>query len=375
MPAFLRKHYRAIIFGCLITLGLYAVAILTGLVFLNQADISAWLYRSITAVSLLASWLVVAYSIHKFSLKKTLITLCPLLVAIMADHYLEIRYNPITVPLIILFWLSVAQLIIPDFFKKYRGTIIVVYGSVIAYYLFSFATTEDASAIHRQKFANIWLSPIPIFGALWVYEQWRWLKNLQADKAKAELSLLKSQLNPHFFFNTLNNLYGLAVEKAAETPAMILKLSDVMRYTIYDGAADFVPLADEVNYLENYIELQKLRYHRKVDIRVQMDVQHQHKIAPLLLIIPLENAFKHGVERQAAEAYIALDIQTTPANVTFTIRNNYTPDPTHPPGIGLDNLKKRLALIYPDRHELKITEEPSTYTVNLKIEMDEVPHR
>ena len=96
----------------------------------------------------------------------------------------------------------------------------------------------------------------------WLFQQWKWLKTLESKKSKAELSLLKSQINPHFFFNTLNNLYGLTVEKSDDAPNVVLKLSDMMRYTIYMGKEDLVPLKDEVDYLQNYIELHKIRYQK-----------------------------------------------------------------------------------------------------------------
>jgi LytS/YehU family sensor histidine kinase len=207
---------------------------------------------------------------------------------------------------------------------------------------------------------------------LWLYEQWRWLKMLKADKAKAELTLLKNQINPHFFFNTLNNLYGLAVEKSEQAPAMILKLSDIMRYTIYEGKADYVPLKEEVAYLEDYIELHKIRYHKKVDISFHKSLQHSHKIAPLLLIVPLENAFKHGVESLAEHAFIKLEIRTTPKSLFFQISNNYEPTVQEGKGIGLTNLKKRLALIYPNRHHLDITKTAKIYTLSLEIESYEL---
>ncbi|MEM6771345.1 MAG: sensor histidine kinase, partial [Bacteroidota bacterium] len=233
----------------------------------------------------------------------------------------------------------------------------------------------EAGLANRREVVGLFTYPIPLLLALWGYEQWRWLKNLQADKTKAELALLKNQLNPHFLFNTLNNLYGLAVEKADETPEMILKLSSLLRYTIYDGRADFVPLADEVTYLEHYLELQKIRLHRQVDISFTKDLADAHEIAPLLLIVPLENAFKHGVERHREESYLHLEVRTTPEVITFSVRNNYLPNLGHKPGIGLSNLQQRLEHIYPRRHELVIKQTPTEFSVSLKIEPREIPHR
>ena len=212
--------------------------------------------------------------------------------------------------------------------------------------------------------------PIPVFAALWGYEQWRWLKTLQADKGKAEVALLKSQINPHFFFNTLNNLYGLVVEKSDKAPDVILKLSDMMRYTIYEGKEDIVLLKDEINYLENYIELHKIRYQKKVEILFTHDVEEGLKVAPLLFIILLENAFKHGVEKMREHAFIHLQMQSQGNQLFFTIENNFDElDSNHSPGIGLDNLKQRLAYLYPNQHELIIEKKEAIYKAQLNLEL------
>lgn len=291
-----------------------------------------------------------------------------LAVMFVIPHYTGIWDSPITVPLLILFWLGVAYLILPEFFKKYRVAILSVYISVIAYHFFFFTTAPDHVQDYRLNLINFILLPIPVFVALWGYEQWRWLKMLKADKARAELALLTSQINPHFFFNTLNNLYGLVVEKSEQAPEVVLKLSDMMRYTIYQGKEDFVLLKDEINYLENYIELHKIRYQKKVEIRFDHDVREGLKVAPLLFIILLENALKHGVEPLTENAYIHLDLKTLDHQIIFTIENNYEPKaPNENAGIGLDNLKKRLAHIYPNQHELKIEKIEGTYRARLNL--------
>ncbi|WP_422080929.1 sensor histidine kinase [Ulvibacterium sp.] len=291
-----------------------------------------------------------------------------LAVMLVIPHYTGIWNNPVTVPLLILFWLGIAYLILPEFFKKYRIAILSVYGLVFAYHFFFFNTAPDQVENYRLNLINFMLLPIPVFVALWGYEQWRWLKMLKADKARAELALLTSQINPHFFFNTLNNLYGLVVEKSEKAPEVVLKLSDMMRYTIYQGKEDFVLLKDEINYLENYIELHKIRYQKEVEIRFDYDVREGLKVAPLLFIILLENALKHGVEPLTEDAYIHLDLKTLDNQILFTIANNYEPNaPQENAGIGLDNLKKRLAHIYPNRHELKIEKTEGIYRARLNL--------
>ncbi len=299
-----------------------------------------------------------------------------LLVMLVIPHYTGIWDSPITIPLLILFWLGVGYLVLPEFFKKYRVAIFSVYGFVIAYNFFLFNIASNPGENHRLYLANFMFIPIPVFAALWVYEQWRWLRTLQADKGKAELALLKSQINPHFFFNTLNNLYGLVVEKSEKAPEVVLKLSDMMRYTIYEGKEDVVTVKDEINYLENYIELHKIRYQKKVDIQFKHEVDKAVQVAPLLFIILLENAFKHGVEPLTENAYIHLDLKTEGNQVFFTIENNHNSKILRQDkGIGLDNLKKRLAHSYPDRHQLKIEKTDMIYKVHLNLLLNSSTHK
>ena len=375
MNSSLLKDYRAISTGGIISLG--SAIILSQLEdfhLVNPAHVSAPVLVAINVLGFLLLWWVLSYLATRFPVHKIVGILSLMFAALIAEYLINIRSNPFTVPLMILFWVGVTYLILPQFFQKYKLPIFIVYGLVISYYFFVFATMPFNTENHRLDFVNFMLMPIPVFAALWGYEQWRWLKSLKADKAKAELTLLKNQINPHFFFNTLNNLYGLAVEKSDDAPAMILKLSDIMRYTIYDGKADYVALKDEVTYLEDYIELHKIRYHKQVDISFHQDLEHPHKIAPLLLIVPLENAFKHGVESLAKDAFISLKIRTTPKKIVFQITNNYEPSTAERGGIGVENLKKRLALIYPNRHRLEISQANGTYSFHLEIEPHEVPN-
>jgi LytS/YehU family sensor histidine kinase len=204
----------------------------------------------------------------------------------------------------------------------------------------------------------------------WAFQQWKWLKTLESKKGKAELALLKSQINPHFFFNTLNNLYGLTVEKSNDAPDVVLKLSDMMRYTIYMGKEDLVSLKEEVKYLQNYIELHKIRYQKKVDITFKHNNTTDYKIAPLLYIIALENAFKHGVEKLTENAYIHINLTTKQGFILFEIENNFEKPETNfaAGGIGLDNLKQRLHLLYPKKHQLQINKSNSVYKLSIKTE-------
>ncbi|WP_257669498.1 sensor histidine kinase [Parapedobacter tibetensis] len=193
-------------------------------------------------------------------------------------------------------------------------------------------------------------------------------KSLENEKLNAELAFLKSQINPHFLFNSLNNIYSLAYQKSEKTPEAILKLSEIMRYMLYESNEEAVLLEEEINYLQNYIELQKLRFKEKiyVDFHVEID-ETNHRIMPLLLISFLENAFKHGVSTDANKP-IRIDIKVQDGRLHFKAENaksQVNKDQTK--GVGLTNLKRRLQLGYPDKHTINIVESDNYYSGELFI--------
>ena len=293
------------------------------------------------------------------------------ILVIVNDIHAEIIDNPITFIGIIITSLAFFSIIAPKFFKKYALFTIAFYLLSIGYFLYIRVYIDDLNVyIQQEKEIKIILT-IPFFLLIfgWIFQQWKWLKSIETKKTKAELALLKSQINPHFFFNTLNNLYGLTVEKSDDAPDVVLKLSDMMRYTIYMGKEDLVPLKDEVEYLQNYIELHKIRYQKKVDITFKHINITNYKIAPLLYIILLENAFKHGVEKLTENAYIHMNLSTNKETILFQIENNFEQSETESEiGIGLDNLKQRLNLLYPKKHQLLINKGDSVYKLSIKIE-------
>ncbi|HWK59485.1 MAG TPA: sensor histidine kinase [Parapedobacter sp.] len=193
-------------------------------------------------------------------------------------------------------------------------------------------------------------------------------KSLETEKLNAELAFLRSQINPHFLFNSLNSIYSLAYKKSEKTPEAILKLSEIMRYMLYESNEDLVLLEEEINYLENYIDLQKLRFKEKVyvDLHVDIDVEG-HRIMPLLLISFLENAFKHGVSTDKHKP-IRIDISVKNGRLNFkaeNAKNQLNKDQTK--GVGMTNLKRRLQLGYPDRHTINIVESEYYYSSELFI--------
>ena len=202
----------------------------------------------------------------------------------------------------------------------------------------------------------------------WVIWKIRSVMQLKHEKAKTELLHLKSQVNPHFFFNTLNNLYALVGKDSDKAKQMILTLSDMMRYSIYEGQKDWVTLEQEVEYLQNYIELHKMRYHKEIDISFILDIQEEgYRIMPLLFIILLENAFKHGVEKLKEGAYIKLNMIANKQILNFSIENNYDTEVSDEQGIGLKNLKRRLELVYPKKHFLSTSNEDGVFKAHLSI--------
>ncbi|CAM1343421.1 conserved hypothetical protein [Tenacibaculum amylolyticum] len=219
---------------------------------------------------------------------------------------------------------------------------------------------------------NSMLFLLIIFGFIFLLQ---WLvvmkKNVQLEKAnlESELRLLKNQIDPHFYFNTLHNLYGLASRKSDKTPNAIMKLSEIMRYVIYKGKEPLVSLNEEIQYIENYIELQELRIHKELDISFEKDISSiQAKIAPLLFIIPVENAFKHGVDKLLTKALVYIKLKENKYEVSFEVRNNFDVEESlKSKGIGLENLKKRLDLLYSNKYDLQITIVKNEYIFKLKI--------
>ena len=220
-------------------------------------------------------------------------------------------------------------------------------------------------------FALLYFSSILILVLYWIFKQTKSIIRLKNEKAKTELMHLKSQVNPHFFFNMLNNLYGLVDKDSKKAQALILKLSDMMRYSIYDGQQDVVLLTEEVDYIKNYIELHKMRYHKKIDIQFKYSTDKEgYKIMPLLFIILLENAFKHGVENLRENAYVHIDMNIVNHKIQFKIENNFDPtQTTEKDGIGLHNLKRRLELVYPNTHSLSISVTDTVYKAVLNIKV------
>ena len=223
-------------------------------------------------------------------------------------------------------------------------------------------------------FVIVWIVSM----AIKISEQWRLSEKKvilsEADKAQAELSFFKAQINPHFLFNTLNNIYSLAVSQSEHTAPSILKLSKMMRYITEEATENYVPLEDEITCLKNYIDLQKLRMNEKTSVEFTFAGNGRHtRIAPLILMTFVENAFKYGVSNHR-ESTILIRIEHTPHAVSLFCQNTifgFYKD-NERTGVGIANTRKRLDFLYPKRHELHIENDGKVFIVNLKLISDEM---
>ncbi|MFN3849530.1 MAG: sensor histidine kinase [Spirosomataceae bacterium] len=192
--------------------------------------------------------------------------------------------------------------------------------------------------------------------------------DLLTEKIAAEQAFLKNQLNPHFLFNTLNNIYSLTLNQSPKAPEAVLKLSELMRYMLYESNVDKVNLETEVKYLKNFIELQKFRYSGQtfIEFEVAGDL-HSQKVAPLLLIAFVENAFKHG-EVSEVDKPLKISLLVNQNNLNFTLTNHKKDqNKDEIGGVGLENVKRRLNLIYPNCHSLEIRDSANQYFCELNI--------
>ncbi|HMQ47591.1 MAG TPA: histidine kinase [Saprospiraceae bacterium] len=208
-------------------------------------------------------------------------------------------------------------------------------------------------------------------------EAQRQFDRLHREKLDAELSALKSQVNPHFLFNSLNNLYSLALDQDKRTPAIILRLSDMMRYLLYESNVPTVPLSKELEHLQNYVEMQRLRVGDQADIRFEIKGSAAGKeVAPLLFLPLVENGFKHGIKGETKGAFIFMHLKIEDNQVVFKIENNkgivdeVENRPTK--GVGLQNLRRRLELIHQGQYELEVTDGIKRFMVILKVPLSNI---
>ena len=202
-----------------------------------------------------------------------------------------------------------------------------------------------------------------------LYKNERKLREIENEKSNAEKRMLQAQVNPHFFFNTLNTLYALTLTGSKRSSAFVLRLSDLMHYMLYVANAEKVSLNEEIAYLKNFADIEQMRYSERLELSFQFSGDIEGKmIAPLLLLTFIENAFKHGVEND--KGWITVDITVADKTLFLKVENSYTVK-TNPfsGGLGLANVKKRLELLYPGAYELHLIQQDETYLADLKLNL------
>ncbi|MCJ8208844.1 histidine kinase [Mucilaginibacter sp. RS28] len=195
------------------------------------------------------------------------------------------------------------------------------------------------------------------------------MKTLKEQQLFSELNYLKAQLHPHFFFNTINNIYSLALQNSPMTASMVARLGELMRYILYEANQSRVPLQQEIKFLGSYVEVEKMRYAGEKEISFDVQgVDESHQIEPLLLLPFIENAFKHGLAEETGEGFVRIVICRTEQELILEVVNSKPTDVNRQePGIGIENVCKRLELLYPDRYLLEVQEDERQYRVHLTL--------
>ncbi|MDB5020038.1 MAG: histidine kinase [Pedobacter sp.] len=291
--------------------------------------------------------------------------------------------------LIIIAYLNL-QYFLPQFLlkKRYFSYFAAVIVSVIGYltmqslfdfYLYGYVigpmrNSDLTQALSYNFFSTLWYLGLMLALKLsldW-YEQQLTIQKITVEKLNAEVKFLRAQVNPHFLFNILNNLYALTLKKSELAPEVVLKLSEMMEYMLYDTTGEKVLLEKEVSYLKNYIELERLRFSGEVTIELIVNADlDRHLIAPFLLLPLVENAFKHGLSKQTKHSWLRIHITLEQSTLTAVFENTKPSSATNAAkgGIGLDNLRKRLQLLYPNKHHLELEDRKDTYIAKLIIEL------
>ena len=263
---------------------------------------------------------------------------------------------------------------------------LVVSGIIRRYILFKFSYPM----LFPEKLnEDLWFFPKMVLGAVNVHliagvgvmifllgkwmEQQHVSEKLMKEKLAAQLELLKSQVQPHFIFNTLNNIYMLSLKNSPQTSDMIYRLSSLLSYMLYDAKEKTIPIEKEVVYIKNYINLEKIRYGERLD--VQLNVYNNVKgvnVPPLLLLPLVENAFKHGVSQSVTDSWVHIDISLKDNSLLFKLENSLSEEKVNTNGfgngLGLENLRQRLEILYPESFELKTMQDECSFLAILRLD-------
>ena len=297
---------------------------------------------------------------------------------------------------------SIVYFLIPEYFnrKKYlffiAGILLLIVLMLSYYFMVNWFNINPAmrNAIglsngllittFKPGFIRAFGNPPLIFGLFlslktlknWYLEQLK-TETLAKENTNAELQLLKVQVHPHFLFNTLNNIYSFSLTQSPLAGALVQKLSDMLNYMIHECEQPLVPLEKEIKLVQDYIGLEKVRYGNRLDMQVEINGDQENKlIAPLLLIPFVENCFKHGASVMRGQQWIKLCIQINENQLDFNLGNSKPSQAVgtnNNKGIGLANVQKRLQLLYPGNHFLKIDSSSDTFTVHLQLSLQQLP--
>lgn len=301
--------------------------------------------------------------------------------------FIELAYFPIRIIVVYTnYFAFVPRLLLREHVFKYIiYTLLTVFAGTVLYRYFAFTYINpflypdwnQGAFLQPYRFvqsAMIITSPmIFLIGITVIYrlvESQRRIAEIAEERTKAELQYLKSQINPHFFFNTLNNLYGLALAKSDKTPDVVMKLSELMSYMLYETQHQIVPIEKEITYIKNYIELEKIRFEGRFSCELDIENMSHLNIPPMLLLPFVENAFKHGVHTSSKDAWIKVGLRMEGKQLTFKVANSIGEKQNERKGgLGIANLKRRLELLYPDKYVLDIQSSEDTFLISLKIEL------
>lgn len=299
-------------------------------------------------------------------------------------HFLPVLLSSLT--LIMIFYFNYF-ILIPKFLFRERYIEYTLTGMLCIIFMFAFpliilspVQSSDQTIFYdpvlRRSIPlvianNLLMFFVVFFASIGLRLNNRW-KETEKEKLSAQLSYLKTQINPHFLFNTLNSIYSVTIGKAPKGAEMVNQLSEMMRYTLKETQMDFVPLVKEIDYISNYIDMQKLRFDESVKFKYEVNGESDDlEIAPLLLIPFIENVFKHGVNSEDdSDIKIRIDIQHKELNLNvFNNKVEVNTTQNEKSGLGIENARSRLRLVYPDKHELNIQETENTFEISLNIKL------
>ncbi|OFX86022.1 MAG: hypothetical protein A2W99_16550 [Bacteroidetes bacterium GWF2_33_16] len=316
--------------------------------------------------------------------------------SVQSNFFSTLKLNLAFLPGVLIFTYFFVEFLVPQFFLKKRrvpfsliSIILLLTYPVFVYFerkyfieLYVFTYPDKYSLYNFLTAIVIFIAGLfPLVGfkvAKYIKDESLRSKQIENDKLEmelklreAELKLLKGQIQPHFLFNTMNNLYSLSLDKSDKTSEVIIKLSDLLSYIIYDCSAEKVSLEKEIEFIESYIDLEKLRYDKSLKIKTSIKGDIKNKfIAPMILHTFIENSFKHGASKDTGNRRIEINLTINDNWLNFTVFNSKTNEEgKQPSGIGIENAKRRLQLIYPNQHSIEIVSNRNTFNVLLEIHL------